>query len=226
MEFLAAFLLGLSSAPHCMAMCGGIASALMLGARQRPHDIVASDARSGSAMQDALLFGSGKMLGYMSLGLIAGLSGFLLGGIHQSVFGILRAVAGLLMILLGLYTAGWWMGLGKLEQAAFRLWQPVLSRARQINLGRNSNKLMAGILWGLLPCGIVYTVLAMALVSANMLTGLLIMLSFGLGTLPFVLAAGGLIQLSAPWLQQKWFRSVVGLILISFGISSLMMALR
>jgi len=249
MEFVAAFILGLMSAPHCAAMCGGIATALMMGAHRaetpaKPDNIIASSqpaaavshscgalpSAAGSAnigsrsvWGSALWFGSGKILGYMALGILAGATGFALGSTHDGVLTALRVLASLLLIGLGLYTVGWWLGLQRLETVAYRFWQPALRSLRQLDLGMNSNKLMAGALWGLLPCGIVYSVLAMALASGTVLSGMGIMLAFGLGTLPFVLGAGGLLKISLPLLHQKWVRQAVGLVLMCSGIISLLM---
>jgi sulfite exporter TauE/SafE len=228
MEFIAAFMLGLLSAPHCIAMCGGIAGALLMhtpaASTINSANVIVSTRRQ-SAISDALTLGSGKILGYMLLGAAAGSSGYLIGEVHTSLFTALRALAGLLLIGLGLYTAGWWLGLQHLEKAAYRLWQPVLLRFRQLDLSKTSHKLMAGLLWGLLPCGIVYSVLGMALASGNVLSGALIMLLFGLGTLPFVLSSGGLVQISLPWLGNTRVKQTVGLVLIIFGAISVSMAL-
>jgi sulfite exporter TauE/SafE len=226
MELLAAFLLGLGSAPHCMAMCGGIASALLIGARQQTPAVLASDQPATSALGDACLFGSGKLLGYMCLGLLAGTGGYLLTGAHQSMFGLLRGLAGILMILMGVHTAGWWRGLSRFERLAFQLWAPLLERARALRLDSNRNKLLAGVFWGFLPCGIVYTVLLMAMTSGSLIKGMMIMLVFGIGTMPFVLAAGGMLQMGARWLRATGVRTALGLILISFGAVSLMMAIH
>jgi len=231
-DFVAAFLLGVISAPHCVAMCGGIATALMMSSN-RPAEtrdgnpaLVIARSRQGSVLTDAMLFGGGKMLGYVLLGAVAGTVGLLLGSSHGSAFMVLRILAGTLLIALGLYTAGWWLGLQHLERAAYRLWQPALSGLRRIDMGRTGNKLTAGLLWGLLPCGIVYSVLGMAVASGNVLSGMSIMALFGLGTLPFVLSAGGLLQLSLPALARPAVRQLFGAILIGFGIISVLMATR
>lgn len=228
MEFAAAFMLGLVSTPHCIAMCGGIASALLMNTPATPaaagSNMIATTAYP-SAVTNALIFGSGKILGYMLLGAVAGIGGYLIGGLHASMFTGLRTLAGLLLIALGLYTAGWWLGLQRLEKAAYRLWQPLLLRLRRLDLGKTTSKLTAGLIWGLLPCGIVYSVLGMALASGDVLSGTLIMFLFGLGTLPFVLSAGGLMQISLPWLGKPAVKQAVGLLLIIFGVISLIMAL-
>ncbi|MDP3515589.1 MAG: sulfite exporter TauE/SafE family protein [Pseudohongiella sp.] len=239
-ELISAFALGLFSAPHCLAMCGGIASALLMSGRteliatrQKPTralastpGLIASSAAPAPLpapgltrplVGDALVYGSGKILGYMALGLIAGAGGFLLGGMNSAAFVMLRALSGILLIALGLYMAGWWLGVLSLERWAYRLWQPVLRRVQHLSLRHTSNKLLAGIAWGLLPCGIVYSVLSLALASGSAINGLLIMMVFGLGTLPFVLLSGGLLQFMLPLLKMTWIRQSAGLGMIGLG---------
>lgn len=239
-ELLSAFALGLFSAPHCLAMCGGIASALLMSGRtamistgQQPASVlarspglIASSASPPSLsargvslpiVGDALIYGTGKILGYMMLGLLAGTGGFLLGGMNAAAFMMLRALSGILLIALGLYMAGWWLGVLSLERWAYRLWQPILRRVQHLSLKYTSNKLLAGLAWGLLPCGIVYSVLSLALASGSAIHGLLIMMVFGLGTLPFVLASGGLLQFMLPLLRLTWIRQSAGLGMIGLG---------
>lgn len=242
----AAFMLGLLSAPHCVAMCGGISSALLMGGRSR--QIRGSDtaliASSGGALTeamtaagalnrangggrfalagDALLYGSGKILGYMALGTVAGLGGLLMGGIHGSGFMLLRTLSGLLMVALGLYIAGWWLGVSQLERLAYRFWQPLLRQFQKLSLARPGNKLLAGACWGLLPCGIVYSVLTMAMASGSAVGGMVLMLAFGLGTLPFVLLSGGLMQSIMPLLRNAWLRQLCGLLMIALGVTTIL----
>ena len=242
-ELISAFALGLFSAPHCLAMCGGIASALLMGGRSNlltsraapalmtqsseliassvTHAPLMSEGFSLPLMSDALIYGAGKIVGYMALGFLAGTGGFLLGGLHSSALLLLQALSGLLLMVLGLYTSGWWLGVLSLERLAYRLWQPLLRRVRHLSLQHTSNKLLAGIAWGLLPCGIVFSVLSLALASGSALHGLLIMMVFGLGTLPFVLLSGGLLQFLLPLLKLTWIRQCAGLGMIALGIWTL-----
>jgi sulfite exporter TauE/SafE len=214
MDLLAAFLLGLFSAPHCLAMCGGVASALLLGSGAADERA----ARRPTPIVSALCFGTGKLLGYGMLGALAGLTGALLSTAGTAVGIALHLLAGLLMIGLGLYMTGWWLGIRRLEALGGRLWQPVLRLLRGLQLGSTGNKLAAGLLWGLLPCGIVYSMLALALSAGNAAAGAAIMLSFGLGTLPFVLGSGGVVLAAAPLLRQPLWRKAAGTGLILYGV--------
>jgi uncharacterized protein len=223
----AAFLLGLLSAPHCAAMCGGISGALLMAGRSKllhpagAHAHPAGPgliARSSYPMAaDALIYGSGKIMGYMALGIFAGTGGFLLSSIHHTGFTVLHALSGLLMIALGLYIAGWWLAVSQFERFAYRFWQPLLKRLQGLSLAHPGNKLFAGMAWGLLPCGIVYSVLSLALASGSAVSGMLLMLAFGLGTLPFVLLSGGLLQSALPLLKRPRLRQLSGVAMISMG---------
>lgn len=252
MQYLAVFALGLLSAPHCFGMCGGIASALLFGSsrqavqpapdrsavtllqvnaavmRTAPAPAVTSF--HDHALARALYFGSGKMLGYALLGVIAGSIGFAFGSIGSAAVVLLRSIAGLLMIAMGLYSAGWWFGLHRLEKMAYRFWQPALRMLGSVSDGSAANKVMIGVVWGLLPCGLVYSVLGLALASGSSISGLLIMLSFGLGTLPFVLATGGVAHLvlnrfNKNILSNTGLKKIIGALLIIFGVVTITMAL-
>jgi uncharacterized protein len=192
MQYLAVFLLGLFSAPHCAGMCGGIASALLYGsARQRSPEIsvlrmvqvdsagspagslagslagsVAGSAAGSAAghsapsapvsgivghpnhaLGRALYFGLGKMLAYVLLGVIAGSIGFAFGALGSAAAVVLRSMAGMLMIAMGLYSAGWWLGLHRLEAVAYRFWQPALRALGSFTAGSTANKIIVGVIF-------------------------------------------------------------------------------
>ena len=72
-----------------------------------------------------------------------------MGSTHRSALMILNSVAAGLLIVLGLYLAGWWRGITRLEQAAYQLWQPLMRRLQGLSLTRTRNKWLAGFAWGL-----------------------------------------------------------------------------
>jgi sulfite exporter TauE/SafE len=214
-EYLLAFTLGLLSTPHCVAMCGSLVGAMLMGSR--------SSGSKQSPLMTVFLFGSGKLLAYVALGAIAGLGGLALAGTLAGPGVFLRALSALLMIGIGLYIAGWWRGIARLEKAGARLWQPLLRRVRVLRLDKPGNQLLAGMAWGLLPCGIVYSMLGMALASADMLRGSLLMASFGLGTMPFVMSAGGLMKTVQNMFDNALVRQLAGGAMIVMGLAALLM---
>ena len=132
-------------------------------------------------------------------------------------------LAALLIIAIGLNVSGWWRGLSRLEAAGARLLRPLLRGLARLNTGGSGGRVIAGATWGLLPCGIVYSMLGLALASGSALQGAALMASFGLGTLPFVLATGGLVQVIAPRLAAPHVRAIAGLGMIALGTGSLLL---
>jgi uncharacterized protein len=201
-----AFLLGLSGAGHCLGMCGGIAAALNLGGA-RSHAIT-------------LAYHSGRIASYTLLGALLGLAA---GTIDISAWTIgLRYLAGLLLIGMGLYIANWWRGMAILEKVGAKLWQPVQRLSSNwLPVRRWPQGFALGLCWGLMPCGLIYSSLAWAATAQNATTSALMMLLFGLGTLPAMLST----SLGAARLQQflrlRGLKVAIAILLIASGVWTL-----
>lgn len=205
-EYLAAFGIGLAGAGHCLGMCGGIAAALSLGGERRPLVTVS--------------YHLGRILSYASLGALIGV---LAGSIDLAVWTIgLRYLAGLLMIAMGLYIADWWRGLTIIERAGGRLWRPVQRwSSNLLPIRRWPQALGLGLCWGLMPCGLIYSALAWAATAQDAAQSGLLMLLFGLGTLPAMLATSlGAVRLQV-MLRKRGLKLFIALGLITAGIWSL-----
>ncbi len=128
-----------------------------------------------------LAYNLGRILSYACAGLLIGLAGWAVANSPAAMF--LRILAGLLLIAMGLYLAGWWSGLTRIESLGRGLWrhiQPVANRLLPVsNVPR---ALLLGALWGWLPCGLVYSTLLWSASQGNALDSALLMLAFGLGT--------------------------------------------
>lgn len=199
------FVAGLMGAGHCIGMCGGIVTAL--------------GAKSPSA--DTLLgYNIGRLLSYSLAGAIAGAFSLIItDATDLPLAPILRSMAAVLLILMGLYIAGWWRVLVGLERAGNIIWQRIQPLA--IRLGKPDHFTSAigvGMLWGWLPCGLVYSALSQALASGSPARGAILMAAFGLGTLPAMLAGGWFSHHIANWLQSRSLRRVMGLIIIFLGL--------
>lgn len=208
----AALLLGLLGSSHCIGMCGGIGAAL--------------GAAGDSRWSLALLYHLGRIGSYTLLGALLGLLAQLGAGALQPVLpvagAILRTLAALLVIAMGLYVAGWWLGVTRLEALGGRLWRRVQPLTRRLLPPRNGAAAIAlGALWGLLPCGLIYSSLAWAAASGDALQSASRMAAFGLGTLPAMAAAtlGG--QQLQRHLQRPSLRKIAGVVLIGFGVLAL-----
>lgn len=216
--YLTAFTVGLLGGVHCVAMCGGIVGALTLGLpaaqqgqplRALPYQLAYNAGRIGSYVVAGALFGG---VGLASARLLP----------LQSVQTFLQAIAGVFMIALGLYIGGWWLGLTRVEQIGGLLWRRLEPLARPLLLVRSIGAaLLVGSVWGWLPCGLVYSVLIMTLSAGGPVEGMLLMLAFGLGTLPTLLASGLLATKLAAFLRKAWVRQAAGILVFLFGALTL-----
>lgn len=216
--YLSAFLVGLVGGIHCLGMCGGIIGALSLGL---PKTIQQDPWRM---LPYQLAYNLGRISSYVVAGAIMGGLGALMVQwlplyIAQR---LLFAFAGIMMILLGLYISGWWMLLNHVEKTGNFLWRKVEPIARSLlPLNNVSQAFKVGLLWGWLPCGLVYSMLINAVSSGSVISGAAIMLAFALGTLPNLLMMGLLTGAAARLLQAPWVKKLAGLVIIGFGISTL-----
>lgn len=202
---------------HCFGMCGGIVGALSLSTPQE-HKIKS---------QFPILFGYnlGRISGYVVAGSIVGFLGSSLVDLTgiQNAKQVLSVIASLFMIALGLYLAGFWKSFNKLESLGSYLWkliQPVTKRFIPVTNFQQAVPL--GFLWGWLPCGLVYTALIWTLSSGGALEGALIMLAFGLGTLPNLLVMGVLATQLDRWVKNPNVRMVAGLLVALMGLLTLL----
>ena len=204
--------IGALGSPHCVAMCGGIAGALAMAGP--------SGCGAPAPLARQAAYNLGRVASYAIAGAIAGALGVafahLLGPTGTLV---LRALAALLLLALGLYLAGWWPGLARLERQGARLWRHNAPLAARLQPGRSlAGTLALGMLWGWLPCGLVYSALALAATSGDWRHGALLMTGFGLGTLPAMLATGLVARRVTALARGAAPRRVAGVMLILFGL--------
>ncbi len=223
LPYLAAFLIGLTGGVHCFGMCGGIVGALALGLPPAPgHPLLAR-------LPYLLAYNLGRIASYVTAGALAGGVGAWaanLVSVHQAQLA-LQVVAGLFMILLGLYLAGWWRGLSRLEQAGGVLWRRIEPLGRKFFPVRTPVRALGiGLVWGWLPCGLVYSVLVWAVGAGGALEGALLLLSFGLGTLPALLAMGTAAAALAGFVRRPAVRWTAGALVILFGLYEIGLAAR
>lgn len=208
---VSALILGLLGGGHCLGMCGGLMGALTMAIppEQRARRI-----------RLLLAYNLGRIASYTLAGLLLGLLGLVVAG-GPAATG-LRIIAGLLLIAMGLYLAGWWAGLTRIEAIGRGLWrllQPIATRLMPV---RNlPQALLLGALWGWLPCGLVYSTLLWAASQGDALTSGALMLAFGVGTLPVLLATGLLAERVTHLLRDRKVRVAGGLLVIIFGLWTL-----
>ena len=217
-SYLAAFLVGLFGGVHCVGMCGGIVGALSFGLpdelRQQPRRM----------LPYLLAYNLARITSYV-------LAGIMFGGISALAMQLvainqlqqwLQVIAGVFMILLGLYVGGWWRVLLRLEQAGSMVWRQIEPLGRRfLPVHSVWHAFILGLLWGWLPCGLVYSVLIWSIASGGAVPGGLLMLSFGLGTLPNLLAMGLFATTISRWVRYPWVRWLAGGMIIGLGILEL-----
>ena len=211
---LALFLMGLIGSGHCIAMCGGIASSLQLASNKRQTWLY------------SLAYNSGRALSYMLAGaLVAGISSQF--ATQNSAFALfLSFLAGVFMLLVGVYimrlaaTLQWLEKLGKTL-----IWQHLIKLNKYLMPIDSPLKALGyGALWGWLPCGLVYSALTWAMTSGTAINGALVMLAFALGTFPAMITLGVAAQKLNTLFNHPWTRIILGSVIIWYGIYLLIIA--
>lgn len=214
LTFGAAIIVGLLGSSHCLGMCGGIVAALNMG--------VAGDlaAKPRSLLIYQLGYNGGRITSYVLVGLLAGSLGAGLSQLGVSPIAG-KLVAAAFMIALGLYLANWWRGLVVLEKLGARLWRHIEPLGKRLFPIRTPlQAYLLGLVWGWLPCGLVYAVVAWSLTTGDAYHGAMLMLGFGLGTLPAMLLAGNLFSYFKSWAKSPLVTTTAGITIIAFGLYS------
>jgi uncharacterized protein len=182
-----AFVAGVLGSTHCIAMCGGLATALGTQRHGAPHGL-------------PWLYQLGRVTSYGAAGAVVGSLGTVAGFAFEASqwSAILRLGTALIVVLIGLKIAlgsrlrsPW---LRAPERWGALVWRWIVPLASRLPTQPAVRALALGLLWGWLPCGLVYSVLLAAVFAGSALAGGATMLAFGLGTLPAMLGlsyAGG-----------------------------------
>ena len=222
------FIAGLVGSVHCAGMCGGIVGAFSMAAPRRTFPVAVLAANAPPLALDGavrvLSYNAGRIGSYMTAGALAG---GLLGGVRQLAGAAplqLGAywLANLMLVALGLYLMNAWHGLARLESVGQLLWsrlQPLTRRLLPVD--HPAKALALGALWGWLPCGMVYSMLASAMLSGSAASGAAVMLAFGMGTLPALITMGLFGNLLQAWTRRRGVRLGAGLLVLSFGLIGL-----
>ncbi len=233
LNLLPIFLIGLLGSVHCIGMCGGIVSAFSVAsgpARRIPIALQSvGSVRIFNGFASVFAYNAGRIGSYAAAGALAG--GAARG--VQMLAGMARLqsvgywLANLMLVTLGLYLMGVWRGLARLEVVGQLLWRRIQPATKLLLPPDTPLKMLAlGSLWGWLPCGMVYAVLLTALLTGSATRGAIVMLVFGLGTLPTLLAMGLMGTRLRGWLQQRRIRQGSGAVVLLFGVVGLMRAWR
>ena len=221
LTFISAFFVGLFSTIHCLGMCGGIIGALTF------------------SLPASVRNNRWRLIPYVSaynIGRIASysLAGALVGGLGNNILDflpsyghlVLQLFASILMIGIGLYLAGWFPAFVKIEHIGKPVWKKLEPISQKlIPVKSPSHAFLFGIVWGWLPCGLVYTALIWSATAGSAQDGAILMLAFGAGTLPAVMIAGILTGWFTRLIRSSYVRPIIGLIIIIAALATGYLAL-
>lgn len=211
----AALLTGLLGSAHCLGMCAGISG------------LFAVNAEIGTLKRQlpmAIAYNTGRVLTYALLGAVVATFGGALVEAKPTLARPILLITGTVIILIGLQVAFNWRLLSPIEKMGALLWKQLAPIAKHfVPVNSLPRALGLGLLWGWLPCGLVYSVLLIAATSAVPLAGAATMLAFGIGTMPAMVLTGvGTAQLSA-FMRRRGARLGLGLVIVALGVLTIMM---
>jgi uncharacterized protein len=217
-NYLSALLLGLFGSLHCIGMCGSISSVLTFSLPQKNRD------RTPVLIGYLGFYNLGRLLSYTLAGTLAGAFGSqLLYSISpHNGHKILLLLSTLMIIAVGLYLAGWFPKLAYIERIGVPFWRRVEPLGRKLLPVKSPfQALLYGMIWGWLPCGLVYSALLIALTQGQALHGGVFLFVFGLGTLPSLLGSGFFAGKLLSIAQNPKIRAYAGLFLIILALTGL-----
>ena len=212
--YITAFIVGLLGGVHCLGMCGGVVGGLTFSL-----DIRVQQNRAQMFLFQ-FLYNLGRLTSYALVGALFGFLGVGLGSVASflPIQQVLQLVAGFFMVALGLYLGGWWLGVAKIERLGQRLWHKVSPYAQRMTAVKYYHQAwLYGLIWGWLPCGLVYSMLIMAMTAGGAVQGASVMLAFGLGTLPNLMLMGVFAFYFTRMARMQWVKRLAGSMVILMG---------
>lgn len=203
------FVIGLLTSVHCIAMCGGINLSQCIP-REKEQ---AEENGVLAAYRPAILYNAGRVTSYTLIGFILGFVGMVIGGADGGISvlfqGILKLIAGIFMVIMGVNMLGIFPWLKHFQLTVPRFLTVKINRKK----AKANGPYFIGLLNGLMPCGPLQAMQLTALVSGNPFAGAFSMFMFSLGTVPLMLGLGAAVAA----LDRKFVHSVqsVGAVLVT-----------
>ncbi len=214
-SYLVALIMGLFSSLHCLGMCGSIIGSLTLSLRREIRD------QKSSLTPFVLCYNLGRITSYSLGGLLAGMAEHVLSLPFGEGHGhrILQIISALIMAGAGMHLAGWFPRFAYIEKAGVLIWRRIEPYGRRLIPVETLPKAFTfGMVWGWLPCGLVYTALALAATTGGALQGTLTMMAFGLGTVPAAVGIGIMTSWMIRLSNMRRFRQVAGIFMFILAI--------
>jgi sulfite exporter TauE/SafE len=210
-SYLAAFVIGLFSSLHCIGMCGSIIGTLTYSLSQELRN------NKRILFSIILSYNLGRVASYAIAGAVVGLLSI---PFSQGIaYRFLQLASATIMAGAGLYIGGWFPRFAYIEKMGSRFWKLIEPFGRKlIPVKTRGQAMLFGMIWGWLPCGLIYTALALAATTGNVMHSSMTMLAFGLGTLPAVVGVGIMTTLLAKLSKAQLFKQIVGILFIIFAL--------
>ena len=214
-SILVAFTMGLFSSMHCIGMCGSIIGTLTLS--------LSPEIRNNKSRLLPFVFNYniGRITSYTIAGALAGVIESLVTLPMGEINGhrLLQLLSAAIMTGAGLYIAGWFPRFAYIEKIGLSFWKKIEPFGRKLIPVKNrSQAYLFGMVWGWLPCGLIYSALALAATAGSIRLSALTMLFFGLGTLPAVMGVGIMTSLLTRLSRMRRFKQAIGLFMIALAL--------
>jgi len=214
-SFFVALLMGLFSAFHCLGMCGSIIGSLTLSLKREIRE------NKRLLLPFVASYNTGRVLSYSMAGMLAGFAENVLtipfgeGHGHR----ILQILSAIVMLGAGLHIGGWFPRFAYIEKFGNVVWRRIEPYGRRlVPVETLPRAFVFGMVWGWLPCGLVYTALALAATTGDVFRSTFTMLAFGLGTMPAVMGVGIMTSWMVKLSNMKRFRELTGIVLILLAL--------
>ncbi|MDP3878039.1 MAG: sulfite exporter TauE/SafE family protein [Methylobacter sp.] len=214
-SYLVAFAMGLFSSLHCIGMCGSIIGTLTLSLKPEIRN------EKKRLLPFVFSYNIGRISSYTIAGGLAGGIGSLLTLSIGDISGhrLLQVLSAVIMTGAGLYIGGWFPRFAYIEKVGLRLWKIIEPFGRKLIPVKNPlQAYFFGMIWGWLPCGLIYSALALAATAGDIQKSALTMLFFGMGTLPAVMGVGIMTGLLTRLSRMQRFKQIIGLFMIILAL--------
>lgn len=214
-SYLVAFTMGLFSSMHCIGMCGSIIGTLTLSLSPEIRN------KKTKLFPYVFNYNIGRITSYTMAGAIAGIIGSLITMPISEINGhrLLQLLSASVMASAGFYIAGWFPRFAYIEKIGLRFWKTIEPFGRKlIPVKTRTQAYLFGMVWGWLPCGLVYAALALAATAGDASKSALTMLSFGLGTLPAVMGVGIMTGVLTRLSRMQRFKQAIGLFMVALAL--------
>jgi sulfite exporter TauE/SafE len=218
-SYFVAFAMGLFSSLHCIGMCGSIIGTLTLSLSPEIRN------QKKLLLPFVLNYNLGRITSYTLAGAAAGIVHSFamthIAELHGHRF--LQLLSAVIMASAGLYIAGWFPRFAYIEKAGMHFWKLIEPYGRKLIPVKNrSQAFVFGMIWGWLPCGLVYAALALAAATGDIKISALTMLFFGLGTLPAVMGVGIMTGVLTRLSRMHRFKQAIGIFMIALALLAAM----